>query len=30
VVNVDDGLGAALVAWRILRACGSRRSGRMP
>lgn len=29
VVNVDDGLAAAVVAWRILRACGSRRSGRM-
>lgn len=29
VVNVDDGLAAAVVAWRILRARGSRRSSRM-
>jgi NCAIR mutase (PurE)-related protein len=29
VVNVDDGLAAAVVAWRILRPCGSRRSSRM-
>lgn len=29
VVNVDDGVAAAVVAWRILRTCGSRSSSRM-
>jgi pyridinium-3,5-biscarboxylic acid mononucleotide synthase len=29
VVNVDDGVAAAVVAWRILGRCGSRRSGPM-